>query len=313
MKISNREISRSQSRKRAVVRVTFTGSLVNLGLVLLKFAAGIVGRSGAMIADAVHSLSDFVTDIIVMVFIGISSKPRDSDHNYGHGKYETLATAIIGLVLCFVGLRLMWDGGVKIYGFFFLDEELQSPGYIALAAAIVSVVAKEILFRYTLTVGRRENSQSVVANAWHHRSDAFSSMGTALGIGGAVVLGPGWAVLDPVAAVAVSVFIIKVALRLFLPAINELLERSLPVETEEEILGIIMMTPGVSDPHNLRTRRVGNNYAIEVHVRVGGEMPVSEAHELTKLIETRLRERYGEDTHVNIHVEPIKEGVECSL
>lgn len=313
MKISNREISRSQSRKRAVVRVTFTGSLVNLGLVLLKFAAGIAGRSGAMIADAVHSLSDFVTDIIVMVFIGISSKPRDSDHNYGHGKYETLATAIIGLVLCFVGLRLMWDGGAKIYGFFFLGEELQSPGYIALAAAIVSVVAKEILFRYTLAVGRRENSQSVVANAWHHRSDAFSSMGTALGIGGAVVLGPDWAVLDPVAAVAVSVFIIKVALRLFLPAINELLERSLPVETEGEILGIIMMTPGVSDPHNLRTRRVGNNYAIEVHVRVGGEMPVSEAHELTKLIETRLRERYGEDTHVNIHVEPIKEGVECSL
>jgi cation diffusion facilitator family transporter len=299
-------VSGREARKKAVVRITLVGSVVNLALLTLKFVAGILGRSAAMIADAVHSLSDFVTDIIVLVFIRISSKPRDESHKYGHGKYETLATVIIGVVLCLVGLKLMWDGGNKVYGFFFKGEQLASPGYIALIAALVSIVVKEILFRYTVIVGRRENSQSVIANAWHHRSDAFSSLGTALGIGGAILLGPNWAVLDPIAAVVVSVFIVKVALELLIPAINELLEKSLPADVEAEILNTIMMTPGVSDPHNLRTRRIGNNYAIEIHIRVDGAMSVCDAHDLTKLIETRLRERFGQDTHVNIHVEPVK-------
>ena len=299
-------LSGREARKKAVVRITLVGSVVNLALLTLKFVAGILGRSSAMIADAVHSLSDFVTDIIVLVFIRISSKPRDESHKYGHGKYETLATVIIGLVLCLVGLKLMWDGGNKVYGFFFKGEQLSSPGYIALIAALVSIAVKEILFRYTVIVGRRENSQSVIANAWHHRSDAFSSLGTALGIGGAILLGPNWAVLDPIAAVVVSVFIVKVALELLIPAINELLEKSLPADVEAEILNTIMMTPGVSDPHNLRTRRIGNNYAIEIHIRVDGAMPVCDAHDLTKLIETRLRERFGQNTHVNIHVEPVK-------
>lgn len=299
-------LSGREARKKAVVRITLVGSVVNLALLTLKFVAGILGRSSAMIADAVHSLSDFVTDIIVLVFIRISSKPRDESHKYGHGKYETLATVIIGLVLCLVGLKLMWDGGNKVYGFFFKGEQLSSPGYIALIAALVSIAVKEILFRYTVIVGRRENSQSVIANAWHHRSDAFSSLGTALGIGGAILLGPNWVVLDPIAAVVVSVFIVKVALELLIPAINELLEKSLPADVEAEILNTIMMTPGVSDPHNLRTRRIGNNYAIEIHIRVDGAMPICDAHDLTKLIETRLRERFGQDTHVNIHVEPVK-------
>ena len=299
-------LSGREARKKAVVRITLVGSVVNLALLTLKFVAGILGRSSAMIADAVHSLSDFVTDIIVLVFIRISSKPRDESHKYGHGKYETLATVIIGLVLCLVGLKLMWDGGNKVYGLFFKGEQLSSPGYIALIAALVSIAVKEILFRYTVIVGRRENSQSVIANAWHHRSDAFSSLGTALGIGGAILLGPNWAVLDPIAAVVVSMFIVKVALELLIPAINELLEKSLPADVEAEILNTIMMTPGVSDPHNLRTRRIGNNYAIEIHIRVDGAMPVCDAHDLTKLIETRLRERFGQDTHVNIHVEPVK-------
>ena len=299
-------ISERESRQKAVVRITVVGSVVNLVLVLLKFAAGILGRSAAMVADAVHSLSDFVTDVIVLVFIRLSSKPRDADHKYGHGKYETLATAIIGLVLCFVGLKLMWDGGSKVYGFFVLGEDFAGPGYVALAAALVSIVAKEILYRYTVLVGRRENSRSVVANAWHHRSDAFSSMGTAVGIGGAVLLGPGWAVLDPIAAVAVSFFIVKVALGLLLPAVNELMEKSLPESIESDILSMVKAVPGVYDPHNLRTRCIGNNYAIEVHVRVDGAMQVGDAHEITKTIESRLRECYGEDTHVNIHVKPIK-------
>jgi len=301
----------SEARKKKIVRVTLVGSVVNLLLVILKFAAGVLGRSSAMIADAVHSLSDFATDLVVLIFIRISSKPRDEDHKYGHGKFETLATAIIGIVLFFVGLKLMWDGSDKIIGYYFRGEELTSPGIVALIAALVSIVAKEILYRYTKRVGKQVNSSSVVANAWHHRSDAFSSIGTALGIGGAILLGDNWNVLDPIAAVIVSLLILKVAVQLVLPAMNELLEKSLPPETEKEILEIIISTPGITNPHNLRTRRIGNNMAIEVHIRVDDNMTVTDAHKLTKIIENNLRERFGSGTFINLHVEPMQPTV-CS-
>lgn len=296
----------NESRKKEIVKVTLVGSVVNFALVVLKFLAGIFGHSSAMIADAVHSLSDFVTDIIVLIFVRISAKPQDEDHDYGHGKFETLATAIIGIVLFGVGLKLLWDGAGKIIGFYFRGEVLQSPGGIALAAALVSIAAKEALYHYTVRVGRCQKSQSVVANAWHHRSDALSSIGTALGIGGAILLGPRWNVLDPIAAVVVSALIMKVAVQLILPAVNELLEKSLPDETEKEILEIIEQTPGVSHPHRLRTRSLGNGSAIEVHIRVEGSMTVTRAHALTQIIERKLRERYGEGTHINLHVEPLK-------
>lgn len=299
----------SHERKKEIVKVTLVGTLANFFLLAFKFAAGILGRSGAMIADAVHSLSDFTTDIVVLLFVNISAKPKDDTHDYGHGKYETLATSVIGIVLFFVGAGLMWDGAKKIYGHYFLDLELESPGTIALVAALVSIAVKEALYRYTATVGRRENSPAVTANAWHHRSDAFSSIGTALGIGGAILLGPSWRILDPLAAILVSVLIVKVAFSLVKPAVDELLEKSLPKDTEDEIISLIMDTPGVSDPHNLCTRRIGNSIAIEVHIRVDAAATVSYAHELTKTIEKRLRGRFGQDTHINLHVEPIESGV----
>lgn len=296
----------TKSRKQKLIGITLLGSLVNFGLLVFKFIAGFLGNSGAMIADAVHSLSDFFTDVIVLTFVSISSKPRDEDHKYGHGKYETLATAIIGVVLFFVGAKLLWDSGNSIYGFYFRGEELSSPGGIALVAALVSILAKEILFRCTLAVGKKQKSQSVIANAWHHRLDALSSIGTALGIGGAILLGERWNVLDPIAAVLVSILIVKVAIGLLLPAINELLEKSLPPAVESEILRIVSDTPGVSDPNNLHTRCIGNNYAIELNICVPGDMPVTAAHELTCRVESRLRERYGERTHINLHIEPCK-------
>ena len=297
----------TNKRKKKIVVVTIVGSVVNFLLLIVKFAAGIVGHSGAMIADAVHSLSDFVTDIIVLLFINISSKPKDESHDYGHGKYETLATSIIGIALLCVGAGLFWDGSHKIYDFYIKGEQLESPGKIALVAAIASIVIKELLYRYTLYVGKQENSQAVIANAWHHRSDAFSSIGTALGIGGAILLGDNWRVLDPIAAVVVSIMIVKVALQLVVPAINDLLEKSLPKEVEDEILVLINETPGVKNPHNLYTRRIGNDFAIEVHIRVDGRTTVSEAHELTLEIEEKLRDKFGRATHITLHVEPIKE------
>ena len=293
-------------REREITRITLFGSFVNVGLLTFKFVAGFLGNSSAMIADAVHSLSDFLTDIVVLVFVRISSRPEDEGHDYGHGKYETLATSIIGAVLLFVGFGLLWDGCDRIWLHYVDGIPLESPGLVALYAALASIVVKELLFRLTLRIGRRQDSQVVIANAWHHRSDAFSSIGTALGIGGAILLGDEWRILDPLAAVIVSLFIIRVSLRLMLPAVQDLLEVSLPKETEVQILEIISELPEVRNPHHLRTRRIGNRFAIEAHIRVDGQMTVYDAHELTRKIESRLRQEFGAATPVVLHVEPVK-------
>ena len=303
--MENRNTSGRAERERRIYRVTIVGSVVNLALLLFKFAAGILGRSAAMLADAVHSLSDFVTDVIVLLFVRISNKPQDKDHDYGHGKYETLATALIGIILFFVGLGIFWNGARSIWAFV-RGETLEAPGILALVAALLSIVTKEILYRYTVIVGRREQSQAVIANAWHHRSDALSSVGTAVGIGGAILLGDNWRVLDPVAAVVVSIFIVKVAWEMVVPCANELMEQSLPEQTEREIEEILLSFPGVTEPHNLRTRRVGNNCAIDVHVRMDGNLTLHQSHETTRTMEQRLRELLGEGTFINIHVEPAK-------
>lgn len=214
-------------REKEIYRVTLVGSFVNFLLVIFKFLAGIAGHSAAMLADAVHSLSDFITDVVVILFVRISNKPVDKSHDYGHGKYETLATAFIGMALLGVGFGILWNGATDIL-VFLRGGELRQPGMLALAAAIISILLKEILYQYTVRVGKRCHSQAVVANAWHHRSDALSSIGTAAGIGGAILLGPHWAVLDPIAAVTVSFFIMRVSIRLLVPCLDELLEKSLP-------------------------------------------------------------------------------------
>ncbi|MBB3895035.1 cation diffusion facilitator family transporter [Bacteroides pyogenes] len=295
-----------QVREREIYKATIVGSVVNLLLLVFKFTAGIVGHSAAMIADAVHSLSDFVTDVIVIVFVRISNKPQDKGHDYGHGKYETMATVIIGLLLLAVGFGLLWTAASSIYAFFVKGESPGEPGMVALIAALVSILFKEGLYRYTVRVGRKVDSQAVVANAWHHRSDALSSVGAAIGIGGAILLGDGWQVLDPVAALVVSFFIMKVSVELLVPSVEELLEKSLPDEVEQQIEETLLSFPGVSEPHHLRTRRIGSYYAIEVHVRMDGRMSLEEAHDKTTAIECRLKEMFGRSTLINIHVEPLK-------
>ena len=293
------------NREKQIFRVTLLGSFVNLLLVVFKFIAGIVGHSAAMIADAVHSLSDFITDIIVIIFVAISGKPEDSDHSYGHGKYETLATAVIGIILFFVGVGILISGIKAIVGAL-QGEPLQAPSLLALIAAVISIVVKEALYHYTVKRGKALDSSSVVANAWHHRSDALSSIGTAIGIGGAVFLGEQWRILDPIAAVVVSIFIIKVAVELIKPCIDELVERSLPEEVEQRIHALILQSPQVSSPHHLRTRRIGSCIAIEVHIRMDGQISLSEAHQVASDIERRLKAEFGEKTHIGIHMEPTK-------
>ncbi|MBO7604354.1 MAG: cation transporter [Bacteroidales bacterium] len=294
------------TREKQIARVTLVGGAGNLLLLAFKFAAGILSHSAAMLADAVHSLSDFITDIVVLVFVGISARPQDASHDYGHGKFETLATFFIGLALAAAAIGIIVNGAVKLASWL-NGEELPAPGMLALWAALISIVVKEILYRYTVARGRKLESPAVVANAWHHRSDALSSIAAAIGIGGAILLGKRWTVLDPLASIVVGAMLVKVAWELVKPSLGELTEKSLPEQTEKEILDIICSDPAVSHPHNLRTRRIGNRIAIEVHVRMDGDMPLREAHNKASLIERKLRDRFGPQTHVTVHTEPLKD------
>ena len=290
-------------RTKDIYRVTLVGSVINVVLLLFKFVAGIIGHSAAMLADAVHSLSDFVTDVIVLVFIRISGKPQDKSHDYGHGKYETLAMTLIGVALLLVALGILNSGAMKIK--LWLDgEQLEAPGTIALWAALLSVVLKEGIYRYSRIKARQLNSPAVEANAWHHRSDALSSIGTAIGIGGAIFLGQRWTVLDPIASVVVGIFIVKVSVSLLRRGIGDLLEQSLPDAVEEEILQLVAALPGLSKPHDLRTRRIGNHYAIELHILMDGNITLHEAHDKASEVEELLKQHYGEETHIAVHVEP---------
>lgn len=297
------DIRSTTSREWEIYKVTIIGSITNLLLLSFKFFAGIAGHSAAMIADAIHSLSDFITDIIVLIFIRISNKPIDKSHDFGHGKYETLATAIIGILLLFVGFGILYNGCSKIYDAI-MGKSLNAPGMIAFWAAIISIVLKETLYQYTVFYGKKYNSPSVIANAWHHRSDALSSIGTAIGIGGAILLGEKWRVLDPIAAVIVSILIIKVSLSLLKPCVGELLESSLSDDIEKEIIDMTSSLPGVTSPHDLRTRQIGSTYAIDLHILMDGHITLTEAHNAATAIENKLKEKFGENTYINIHVEP---------
>lgn len=295
----------TKDREHRIYFVTLMGSVVNIVLLVFKFMAGILGGSAAMIADAVHSLSDFMTDIVVLLFVKISSKPEDKDHDYGHGKYETLATSLIGVALLCVGLYIFYSGVYRTWAAF-KGAPIEQPGIVALWAALFSIVMKEWTYRFTVKVGKEVQSQAVVANAWHHRSDALSSIGTAVGIGGAIFLGEDWAVLDPIAAVVVSIFIIRTAALLVSGSLDELLEKSLPDDEERQIEQIVHSEPEVSGMHHLCTRRIGNRIAIEMHLRMPGEISLNESHAHATNIERKLRSHFGERTHINIHVEPLK-------
>ena len=302
---ANFNVMKEKDREKSIYRVTLAGSAVNVVLLVFKFVAGFLGGSAAMIADAVHSLSDFITDVIVLLFVKLSSKPEDSDHDYGHGKYETLATSLIGLALLCVGVMIMYNGVHSIVSAV-MGNPLPQPGMIALAAALVSIALKEWAYRFTAKVGRKCESQAVIANAWHHRSDALSSIGTAVGIGGAILLGEKWTVLDPIAAVVVSVFIIRTAWQLTKQSAGELLEQSLPAEMEREIETIVASEPMASEVHHLRTRRIGSHIAIEMHLRMPGDISLYESHLHATNIEQELRKRFGASTHIGLHVEPLK-------
>lgn len=290
-------------RGKEIRRITVVGAIVNIILTIFKIIAGALGRSAAMVADGIHSLSDLLSDIIVLVFTHISSKGKDKNHSFGHGKFETLATLIVSVILVAVGAKLMADGVASIIGVM-NGNSIPLPGSIALWAAIGSIIIKEILYHATIRTARRTNSPVVLANAWHHRSDALSSIGALTGIAGAMILGEKWTILDPIASCCISIAIIVVAVKMSLPSLAELLETSLPDEIEKEIISISNSVQGVENIHELKTRRNGISYIIDAHIVVDPHISVTEAHNIATDVENALKEKYGNETQINIHIEP---------
>ena len=290
-------------RTAKVTFVTLVGSVVNIILTVFKIFAGVLGRSTAMIADGIHSLSDLLSDIVVIVFVKISAKGRDKDHDYGHGKFETFATLIISLMLIVVAVNLM-SGGINKIRQILDGGEVSSPGMIALWAAVASIVLKEILYRYTIIQGKALNSPMMIANAWHHRSDAFSSVGSLLGIAGAIFLGDKFVILDSITGCVISIFILVMAVKMSVPAIKELLDVSLPDDVEEKIEATAKSVKGVVDLHELKTRREGPGIIMEGHLVLDSEISLKEAHDISKKVEAALRKEFSTETQISLHLEP---------
>lgn len=297
-----------EHREKSIVQVTILGSVINLILTAIKLVIGVVGQSSALFADGVHSLSDFISDVIVLCFVRLSSKKKDRNHGYGHGKFETLATLLVSVMLLIAAVKLM-ESGISSICQVLGGETLPQPGWMAFVVAIVSILFKEMMYQITWRIGKKENSTVVMANAWHHRTDAFSSVASAIGIGGAILLGEKWTLLDPLVGCFISVFIIIVAVKMALPALSELLEASLPEEVEEKITQLIENVEGVDNVHELKTRRNGSYVIIDVHVVVNPLMTVRSAHDITVKIEDVLRKNYGELTQTSIHVEPSEDAL----
>ena len=299
----------SAQRNHEERRCTLVGMTSDVCLSALKIGTGIIGHSSAILADGIHSISDTVTDALVYAMVRLSGKGVDERYRYGRGKFETLAAFLISIILVVVTLGLMTEGLKDVWAAI-LGETLERPHNIALIVGIIAIVVKECLYQYTRMMGRKTGSSALKAYAWHHRADALSTAATLLGVAGAMFLGERWRVLDPIAAIAVSVLILVLAYRLGRPAVEELLEVSLPDNEKDRIIAIVTQTPGVKAFHNLRTRRNGNLRVVDIHIKVDGELSVTRSHDITREIERRLSDELGE-VMTNIHVEPYRGNNQC--
>ncbi|MCL2142142.1 MAG: cation diffusion facilitator family transporter [Methanimicrococcus sp.] len=285
------------------MRVTIIGMVTNIILTIIKIIVGFFGHSAALIADGIHSLSDLLSDFVVIFSIRLSALPQDESHNYGHGKIETLASAVVGIMLVVAGAYICYGGGIEIYHFI-QNVPIEKPMTITFLAALFSIIVKELLYQYTHRIAKKLDSDMIEANAWHHRTDAFSSIGVAVGIGAAILLGDKWAVLDPIMAVILSLYIVYIGLKILYKSINDLMEASLSPEINAEIESIIISCDNVLNCHSLKTRKIGSHKAIEAHIMVDGDMKIKDAAGIQKNVENCLKSKYGRSTHVIIKVEP---------
>jgi len=286
------------SRERYVRKVTWIGLLTNIGLSGLKFAAGYFGRSQALIADAIHSLTDTTTDIAVIAGSHYWSRPPDENHPYGHRRLETLVTAFIGIMLVAAGIGIGWEAISTLH-----KKHATPPGWIAFYAAMASIVAKEILYRWTAAVGKKIKSPALAANAWHHRTDAISSIPVLIAVGGALIF-PSWSFLDRVGAVIVSIFILHAALKIIWPAVSELIDAGAPEETQKKIMEIACNTRGVREVHAIRSRYISSSIQIDLHIVVDGSISVQAGHTIADTVENNIIDGIPEVLDVVVHVDP---------
>lgn len=293
----------SDDAVRVARHVTWVGFWCNATLGTAKIIAGVLGRSGAVIADGVHSFSDFITDVIVLVMVTIGRRKANRHYEYGHGKYETFATMLISVALVIVGVVIFREGLDKILQSL-SGKDIPRPGWIALAVCAVSIAVKEWLYHYTRRAGERIHSGAVIANAWHHRSDSLSSIATLLGVGAAMLLGDKARICDPIAEMIVAIFIVIVGIRMSIPAVRELLEVALPEEMQNEIRDVITSVDGVYTYHHMRTRRNGSTIIVDIHIKVDPHIQVVDAHHIATGVENGIMDKFGSNTIVTTHIEP---------
>jgi cation diffusion facilitator family transporter len=285
-------------REASVRRVTWIGLLTNIGLSSLKFAAGYFGRSQALIADAVHSLTDTATDIAIIAGSHYWSRPPDECHPYGHRRLETLVTVFIGLMLAAAGIGIGWESISTLH-----QKNAEPPGWFAFYAALASIAVKEILYRWTAAMGKKIKSPALVANAWHHRTDAISSLPVLVAVGGALLF-PSWSFLDRLGAAIVSIFILHAALKIIWPAVSELIDAGAPEEIQKKIVAITCSTDGVREVHAIRSRFISSSIQIDLHIVVDGEISVREGHTIADIVENNIIAGIPEVLEVVVHVDP---------
>ncbi len=291
-------IADTDSKERIVRKVTWVGLLVNLFLAAIKFIAGIYGKSQALVADAIHSLTDLTTDIAVIAGSHYWSRPPDENHPYGHRRLETLVTVFIGIVLIAAGVGIGWKAISTLQ-----ERQTAAPGWIAVLAALASIVCKESLYRWTAATGRRVKSPALAANAWHHRTDALSSLPVLIAVAGAIIF-PSWSFLDRVGAVIVSIFILHASIKIIWPGISELVDVGAPKETRKKIRDIALESEGVLQVHDIRTRYISTSIQVDLHIVVEGSITVREGHDIADDVKARIIDTIPEVLDVIVHVDP---------
>jgi len=287
-----------KSAVRSIRRITWIGIAGNVSIAILKFALGIIGSSQALVADAVHSLSDLVTDFAILIGVRFWSPPPDESHPYGHGRIEAMVTVGIGLAIAVVALGIAYRGLETI-----LSGDYQQPALIAVAGAVASIFVKEILYQWTVHVGRRARSSALLANAWHHRSDALSSIPVALAVA-AAAWRPDWAIVDALGAIVVGGFVLYVAWKILAPALMELSDGSAPLHMCREIEGLALEVPGIQGVHRVRTRHLGPLIHVDLHAVVNGDVTLTVAHDAAEAVRRNVKERIPEVADVLVHLDP---------
>lgn len=287
--------------EKVAYRVSIVSIIVNVALSLLKLLAGVFAHSSAMISDAVHSASDVFSTIIVMIGVKISTKESDKEHPYGHERMECVAAIILSVVLLLTGLMIGYTAGKKIISGNY--DDIAIPGLLALIAAIVSIIAKESMFWYTKINAKKINSSALMADAWHHRSDALSSVGALIGIGGARL---GFPVMDSIASVVIFVFIVKAAVDIFKDAINKLVDRSCDEETEKKLYACVESVSEVEKIDLLQTRMFGNKIYVDIEIALNGDCTLNQAHDVANKVHNKVEEEFPDVKHIMVHVNPIK-------